>query len=90
MSMLIPPNSSFIYELERISAYIEPINNILEELSKESIIIKIIDTNDWSNKSEKRALSQDLKIQDVEELIKVKRERGVSKIRTCTITYLKE
>lgn len=90
MSILIPPNSSFRYELERISAYIEPINNILEELSKESIIIKIIDTNDWSNKSEKRALSQDLKIQDVEELIKVKMERGVSKIKTCTITYLKE
>ena len=61
-----------------------------DEKSIEKVISRIRETKDCNNKSERVALNQDLKNQLVLEVIKVRIEKGVIKIKTFKITYLKE
>lgn len=61
-----------------------------EEKSIEKVTNKISATKDCSKSNERVALNQALKNQLVVELIKVSTAKGVIKINTFTITYLKE
>lgn len=66
------------------------LNKSVFEKSTEKINSKIIDTMIWTNKREKRFLSQVLKNQAVFERINDKKAKGVIKTKTFTKIYLKE
>ena len=66
------------------------LNKSVFEKSTEKINSKIIDTMIWTNKREKRFLSQVLKNQAVFERINDKKVKGVIKTKTFTKIYLKE
>ena len=65
-------------------------NNILLSLGIAKIIIIIKGKKLWRNKSENKLLNQERKIQEVEELIKLKIAKGQNKIKTWASTYLIE
>ena len=93
--MEIPPINSRIYELALLKAYIEPIQITFEKISVaekfvENITSNIKETKHCKSNKESTALNQDLKNQDVEELINVSIANGVIKIKTFNITYLNE
>ena len=94
-SVEIPPIKLLIYELARTSAYIPPIHInweiiLFEEKLNEKIINNIIATNDCWNNKDRTVLSQVLKNQEVDSFIKLNIAKGVIKINTFTIIYLKE
>ena len=94
-SVEIPPISSRIYEFALVNAYIDPTKNTFDKISVdeksiEKVINNIKATKDCRSNKERRALNQDLKNQDVEVLIKVKIAKGVIRIKTFKIMYLKE
>ena len=61
-----------------------------EEKSIEKVIRSIRDTNDCKSNKERVALNHDLKNQLVDELINVRIEKGVIKIKTFKIIYLND
>ena len=58
--------------------------------SRANTISKTIDIKDWINNKDRNIFIQDLKNQDVELFIKVKKAKGVTRINTFTIIYLNE
>lgn len=65
-------------------------NKILLLSGIEKIIIIIKGKNACKISKENKLLAQERKIQDVEVLIKLKKEKGQNKINTWTKTYLIE
>lgn len=73
-----------------MSRYIPETIKILFELSIEKITIIIRGKNAWRISIENKHLDHERNIQDVAELIKLKKAKGENRIKTWSKTYLKE